>query len=460
MLALALTIRQRRRNQRAVPSEQNRGVQYNFRGGNALFQEATDAELLLRGGAETGKTIAALSKLNRIAWEYPRAQLLIVRKKHVDLQPTVLQTFEQKILGASRIGGELIGTPVTVFGGERASWYQYPTGSRIWVGGLDDYAKVLSAERDIIYVNQAEELVSEDWLALLTRTTGRSGVVEHPQLVGDANPAGESHWILKRAREGHLRLLHTTLKDNPNLYNDDGSLTEQGQRTFARLSSLTGHLRKRLFEGLDASPEGLVYEEFTTDNITQDAPNPDLPFELAADDGYVDPRAILFIQRTGTEILVFDEIYHSRHLAETCVKEVIERSGNWFGWRYFDADGNELDSEPEEYVERKPKVMPSLCVGSVEAKELQGQFRRANIPYRGGTHRPLTAGIDVVRRLFKDDKGVRSLKINGAKCPNTINEITEGYLYPAGSNRAEQPNDENNHGCDALRYWCWVRARR
>lgn len=467
MLALALTEQERRLRKRDQQSREHawRGIVYSFRGGNAEVQLRTDAEMINSGPSETGKTIACLYKLNTLAQQFPGARLVIARKKHVDLQPSVLQTFEKKILGATRMARELTGTDIRAYGGERVEFYEYPNGSRIWTVGLDNPSKVLSAEFDMIYVNQAEELTLDDWETLTTRVTGRAGTVPNPQLLGDSNPSSESHWIVKRAREGKLVRLKTTHRDNPTLYDDSGEPTEQGARTLERLSKLSGHRRKRFFEGLDASPEGLVYDNFTDDNLSDDQPNPELTYELSVDDGYNDPRAIYFIQRTSARILVFDEIYHSQHHAETCVRETVERCGKWFGWLYAN-DKNEVVAAPEDgeipetWTRLRPQQMPEICVGSPEAKELQLQFRKADIPFRWQAQR-IKDRIDLVRRLICDDNGYRTLLVR-KECENLIREFTEGYQYPANSARGDSdlPIDAENHAADSFGMWALMRARR
>lgn len=178
-----------------------------------------------------------------------------------------------------------------------------------------------------------------------------------------------------------------------------------------------------------------VFSEFNQDNIASKEPDPNRPIELAFDDGYIDPRAILFIQRGDSEILVFDEIYHSRHLAEVCIAETIRRCEQ-NGW-----------------------PLPELAVGSPEAKEIQKRFINAGIPVRYRPHQ-IVEGINLVRSLIKDGNGYRTLKVH-PRCKNLISELTQGYIYPEQGGRMDEvPLDENNHACDALRMWAWVRVRR
>ena len=216
--------------------------------------------------------------------------------------------------------------------------------------------------------------------------------------------------------------------DNPYL---PGSYWEE-------LNTLSGALRRSwLLADWYAQFEGLVYDEFGAENVTDEEPDAEAPIELAFDDGYIDPRAILFIQRKSTHILVFDELYHSRHLGAVCVGEVVERC-KARGW-----------------------PTPQIAVGSPEAVELREVFRQANIPCRVEPHK-IVEGIQVVRRLVRDGQGYRSLRVH-KRCTNLLREMREGYRYPEGDKprrNEEVPLDQDNHASDALRYWCWVRSRR
>lgn len=352
----------------------------------------------------------------------------MVRKTRTSLSETGLATLETHVLGPLH--------PIVLTGGHRRlrTTYNFPDGGEIITGGLDHPERILSSEYDIIFVMQAEETTQREWEILLTRL--RNNVLPYQQIIGDCNPGPPSHWIQERFSSGLLQLWQTYHRDNPLLWDaKSNDYTEYGQNYMGKLKQLTGIMRERFLEGKWTQAEGVVYSEFSMENVVDTEPNPDLPIEIACDDGYVDPRAILFIQRTGTEILVFDELYHSRHLAETCVSEIVER------------------------CERNGWPLPEIAVGSPEAKEMQQRFRLADIPFRSRVHKILD-GIPIVRGLIRDGNGVRSLKVH-RRCKNLIGELTDGYRYPElGSRRDdEKPLDGNDHACDALRYWCFTRAR-
>lgn len=230
---------------------------YRFYGDNLDAIYCRDAEVILAGAAETGKTIAMLSKLHWCAIKYPNAALAIMRKTQTSCYNTVLVTFKEKILGDF---------PARPYGGEKPEWYDYPNGSRIWVGGLDKASKILSGEFDILYVNQAEELSLPEWETITTRTTGRAGHMPYSQCIGDANPGPPTHWIPSRRQAGYLSYYQSFHRDNPALFDHDrNEWTEQGQQTLERLQRLSGSRYKRLYQGLWAPPEGAIYDIFDED---------------------------------------------------------------------------------------------------------------------------------------------------------------------------------------------------
>lgn len=220
-----------------------------FRGAALALQEATDAEVIIEGPSETGKTFACLWKLDTLLRTTPRAQAGILRRVRATLAGTVLLTLDKII--------EIRGG-VWKSGGERVNFYEYENGARLWCGGMDDPGKVFSSERDWIYVNQCEQLSLDHWENLTQRTTGRGRAFGnlHPMLFGDCNPGPRHHWILNRPS---IRLLSSRHKDNPSLYDDDGNLTEQGVRSMGQLQKQTGVRFLRYYLGEWVSVEGAVY---------------------------------------------------------------------------------------------------------------------------------------------------------------------------------------------------------
>ena len=204
-----------------------------------------EPEVLLEGPAGTGKTRPILEKLHRLAQRWPGCRILIVRKTRHSMTQSVMVTFENKVL--PRVNGKII---APFHSGDQA--YKYANGSVVAVAGIDNAAKILSSEWDVIYAAEATELTENDFEMLAMRL--RNGVIPYQQLVADCNPGSPTHWLNRRAERvgGRMQRLLSRHSDNP-------TVTPAYLKI---LSELTGVRRLRFFEGRWAASEGLVYPEF------------------------------------------------------------------------------------------------------------------------------------------------------------------------------------------------------
>jgi len=393
-------------------------------------------EAIIAGPYETGKTFAALHKLHTILCKYPGTQGLILRETYKSLINSAIVTFENKVLPYPPSDPQC---PVIAFGGKKPEWYDYPNGSRLHLGGMDVAGKFLSSEFDIIYVNQAEELLLSDWELLVGRSTGRAGNMPYGQLFGDCNPSYPKHWIKKRKE---IKFIPSHHEDNPVLFDPEtGEMTEQGQQTMKRLNSFTGLRYKRGRLGLWVLAEGAVFDNFDEEfNVSYDAEyNPDLPVRWGVDDGYAygdgpgyanyHPRVFLLGQPTSQGGLnIIYEYVMAGELPELSVANVLEF----------------------------PYEMPELASVDSSAAELRRRIGDEGILHAGGTHQ-VSEGIKVVRRYICDGQGVRLLQIH-PRCVNLITEM-QSYRYDARSHSVKAgeraPLKVDDHCCDALRYLLW-----
>lgn len=387
-------------------------------GGNAEAIYSHEPEVILSGPAETGKTLADCWKAHLICSKYAGAQGAMIRKTQTSVYGSVIQTYERVIDGA----------PITKYGGEKPEKYIYPNGSVIWVGGMDNKDRVLSSERDFIMTCQTEEFTLDDWEYLTTRTTGRSAVIPYPQLFGDCNPAGSMHWIQQRTKAGHLKLIHTTHRDNPTLYNRDGSLTKQGERTVSRLSALSGVRRKRLFEGIWATAEGAVYDNFDTSIHVKTRPDTDFKiWYLAQDEGYTNPAVILLVGEDGDGRIHISREWYERGKLQSVV---VSQAKTWT-----DEKGVQLSAVDD------------------SANGLIAELINAGVPAMAAGKGDVLSGIQRVQdRLKVQGDGLPRLTID-PDCVNTINEF-ESYVWKKTANgiSKDEPQKENDHAMDAIRY--------
>lgn len=415
-----------------APPDSDQG--YSPHGGAARLWNYLGPEVMLAGPSETGKTRACLEKLDAMMWLYPGAQAVIIRKVRVTMNGSVLNTY-RRVLGAD--------SPVKVYGGEEPTWFDYPTGSRVFVAGLDNPGKTLSTERDVIYVNQAEELDLADWETLTTRATGRAGNMPYAQVMGDANPGPPTHWIKQRAAAGSLEFYESRHEDNPVLFDQGtGQITEQGKRTMAVLDRLTGVRLKRLRYGLWVAAEGQVYEEWDPAiHLIDRFPIPaEWPRYRVIDFGFTNPFVCQWWATDNDgRAFMYRELYGTGRIVQEWGPDIIALSA---GERY---EATIADHDAEDRA-----TLASMGIHTQAA------------------HKPISPGIQAVqKRLQKADDGKpRLFFFHGAlvkadqtlidrKLPTCTPQEMEVYVWPKGQDgkpMKEVPVDKDNHGMDTTRY--------
>ena len=449
--ALQMRRQERLRNIVMRHKSGQRWQDYQFFGGNNEFlADRTSKEKALVGPAETGKTLAALWYINWIAWTYPGASLAIIRNVRNDLYSSALETLHRKILPVDPVM-QPDKSAVIAYGGKRPERYIYPNGSVIWVGGLDRPGGALSSERDIIYVNQAEQIDETARNKLLTRVTGRAGNVPFAQLIYDANPADPHHWILRLRDAGKIAYYTSRHRDNPALYVvRDGKitdeLTEQGRETMETLANLTGVDRERLLLGNWAQATGLVYGDVWADgppdgNVTEMADY--LPgggdVYWSIDDGYsgqlVDgyytadshPRTIGIYQlRHNGDLMLFWEDYAVKTLSGEHIERV-RMAARERGW-------------PD----------PVFVAIDKSAAELKGHLHALGY-YTRNSPPSVEESIKLVRSWMAADKqGHRRFRVH-PRCKHTR------YEYRLYRYRDNGTIDKRfDHGPDRDRYMIWA----
>jgi hypothetical protein len=433
------------------PTERAPGVERTRGAARQLWLLPADAhEVVLAGPAETGKTYGCLTWLHEALRDHHKAQGIMLRRQYSDLIGSALQTYTEQVLEWPGFPAGSSPEGVTVYGGHKPQWFDYPNGARLWLAGMDNPGDALSSERDYIYANQAEELAARDWQVLLTRATGRAGHVPYPRVLGDANPGPPGHWILRRAALGRLVKLDSHHEDNPALYDESGRLTEQGRRTMAILDGLEGVERDRLRDGLWVAAEGTVYTllpEHLGDNLYQRGK----PVELAIDpNNGAGPYAGLVLQTSLEHVCVVDEYYAVGGTDEGFAEWLVERGyATQTGPSEIDA-GAIVEAISDQ---AKPETI----------NRLRRLIRRLNIRAQEG-RKDRTAQINAVRGLLRVDpvRKRATLVVDRDRCPYTVAEFGEYVWKKAPANDPErnippEPEDKHDHCMNALQYWTIVR---
>jgi len=265
---------------------------------------------------------------------------------------------------------------------------------------LDQAQKVRGRKRDLLFINEANELSYEDWQQLIFRTTGR--------IIIDYNPADEYHWIYEKVIPRKDAEFHrTTFYDNPFL---EQSIKDE----ILRLKELDKNYWRVYGLGLQGSSEDNVFNNF---KMIDDIPEKAKLISFGLDFGYsIDPTAVVGVYKHD-DSLYLKEIMYEKGLTNQDVAEklkpIIERS--------------------------------EVICDSAEPKSIEELYRM------GINSKPATKGRDSIQN------GIDILKRHKIYIENSsLNLIKEfkNYKWQVDKNgkKLNIPVDKFNHLIDSLRY--------
>lgn len=380
----------------------------------------TSPVVLLTGAAGGGKSRLAAEKLHGFCLRYPGAMAMVLRKERSTLTNSTLPMLEREVIGADPRVRHAISK----------HRYEYANGSALIYGGMADDEQrenVRSMSLDIAWLEEATRFNEADYNELLARMRGNAA--SWRQIVASTNPDAPTHWIKRRLIDGlEAHVYSSAAVDNPH----------NPEQYAAALDAMTGIQRQRLLEGKWTQAEGVIYDNWSHENITHEAEyNPaNGAVYWGIDDGYVygggpgtasfHPRAAALFQVTAQGgVNVFAEYYRALQMPEATISELL-------GYGY-----------PE----------PEMVYVDSSAAELRGRLTVAGLANVGATH-TVSEGIKNVRRFICDGNGVRMLKVH-PRCVNLIGEIqTYRYADSTAGVVAGEPKPEkvSDHMADALRY--------
>ncbi|NUO43741.1 MAG: terminase [Streptomyces sp.] len=424
--------------------DQDATVRYEPRGAAQQLFQCRDSEVFMAGPAGTGKSLACLFRLHLIALHNPDMRGLIFRKTAVSLGSTTLVTWEKKVIADALARGI-----VKWFGGSarEAPGYRYSNGAKIDVAGMDKPEKIMSAEYDLVFGDEATELTLNDWESVGTRL--RNGKLSWQQQMGACNPSAPTHWIKQRCDQGQAKMLVSRHVDNPAYVTADGTPTEVGAAYFAKLDALTGVRKSRLRDGTWAAAEGLIYGRF--DEAVHLVDPFQIPTEwtrwITVDFGFTNPAVIQWwAEDPDGRLFLYREIYHTQRLVEDLAKQardlMVWPSGQW----------------------REPRPRAVICDHDAEDRAtLQKHLGMGTSP----ANKKVSPGIQAVQSRLKAQadgrprlfivRGAlveRDKELDSAKKPCSTEEEITGYVWAVkpGGTVPEVPLKENDHGMDAMRY--------
>jgi phage terminase large subunit len=345
-----------------------------------------------QGGTRSGKTYNILLWLIFYYTERNTAKTItICRKSFPSLRASVMRDFFD-ILREHDLYREDFHN--------KSSHEYHLNGNLVEFISLDQPQKIRGRKRNLLYINEANELFYEDWQQLIFRTDGR--------IILDYNPSESFHWIYDRVipRED-CDFYQTTYRDNP-------FLDEKIKQEIERLQYTDEDYWRIYGLGERGMSRATVFQ-FGTAEIPQEAKL----LSYGLDFGFTnDPSAIVAIYQHG-ENLYLDELLYRTGMTNRDLHHHLQSLG--------------LDRRDEIFAD------------SAEPKSIEELHRFGwNIKPTAKGQDSINAGIDILKRhkIFAT-----------ARSNNLIKEL-QNYKWTEdkNGNLLNKPIDVMNHALDAARY--------
>jgi hypothetical protein len=247
-------------------------VKFTERQNQAQEVLAGDAtHVMLYGGSRSGKTFLLVRNVVYRALKAPKSRHAILRFRFNAVKASIIYDTFPKVME--------VAFPGVSFELNKTDWFaEFPNGSQIWFGGLDDKErteKILGQEYVTIYLNEASQIPWNSRNVALTRLAqkvmqdvkGRQPAQLKPRMYYDCNPPPKSHWTYSAFHDKKDPETKAALP-NPQAYawfqiNPDSNRENLSEGYLATLDSMSARMKKRFRDGefSDATPNQLFTDE-------------------------------------------------------------------------------------------------------------------------------------------------------------------------------------------------------
>tara|TARA_R100001460_G_scaffold31946_1_gene62799 strand:- start:479 stop:1639 length:1161 start_codon:yes stop_codon:yes gene_type:complete len=349
---------------------------------------------IIQGGTSAGKTFGILPILIHKAASQSGLEISIVAESVPHLRRGCLRDFIKIMRWINRYHDERYN--------KSHLKYTFANGSFIEFFSADDSSKLRGARRDILYINECNNVTFEAYNELSIRTKR--------EIFLDFNPANE-FWVHRELKDDEdADFIILTYKDNQGL--DEGIVKQiEKNRLKAKTSAYWANWWTVYGEGKIGQLQGAV---FTNYKIIDSIPDEARLIGIGLDFGYSnDPTAIIGVYKYN-EFRVLDEIKYQTGMLNSDISKILPEDVPIY------ADSAEPKSIAD--IQRYGKIIKGVTKG------------KDSINY----------GIDVMQR--------QSYMVT-SKSTNLIKEL-RSYCWDKDKTgkQLNKPVDNYNHALDAVRY--------
>jgi len=356
---------------------------------------------IVQGGTSSSKTFSIIPLLIDYAIAKPKSEISIVSESIPHLRRGALKDFI-KIMDWTHIFREEQFNRSTLR-------YDFTNGSYIEFFSADQSDKLRGARRDVLFVNECNNITFESYHQLAIRT--------RRFIYLDYNPTSE-FWVHKELlSDKDAEMIILTYKDNEAL---DSELVKEIEkaRERAKESTYWANWWKVYGLGQIGVIDGVIFSNW---QIVKQIPDDAELLGYGLDFGFTnDPSALISVHKFNSELYIKELIYQTRLTNNDIVQRMIELGVD----KYKD-----------------------IIADSAEPKSIEDI-------YRGGFRNIYGAkkGADSIRNSI--DK-LQRYKINITESSTNLIKEFRGYVWTKdkNGNQTGEPIGINDHGIAALRYF-------
>ena len=363
------------------------------------IRRMTARKKVIQGGTSAGKTLAILAVLIDIAAK-KKTEISVVSESIPHLRRGAIKDFAKVMQWTGRwVADRWNKTLLT---------YNFANGSSIEFFSADSEARLRGARRQVVYINEANNIDFESYYQLAIRTSDAIYI--------DFNPTHEFWAHTEVLPEQDAELIILTYNDNealPDTIRKDIELN----RTKAETSAYWANWWKVYGLGQVGTLQGAIYEDFeVVDGIDVSRAK---FVALGLDWGFSnDPTALVAIYRQG-DCLLIQELLYATGLTNQDIADKLRSLGITRAWE--------------------------IVADSAEPKSIEEIYRLGfNIKPAEKGPDSVRNGIDILKRF----------KLQVTKDSTNLIKELRSYTWATdkeGKNTGV-PIDSFNHACDALRY--------
>ena len=258
--------------------------------------------IINQGGSRSSKTYSILQLLIYICLTKEKTKVSIIRKSLPTLRGSVLRDFIEIMQELDLYSEKNHNKTQNI--------YNFSNKSSIEFFSADDEQKLRGRKRDILYVNEANELNYDEFNQLMLRTTKCAFL--------DFNPSDLEHFIYNLIEEPNSCFIKSTYKQNP-------FLSQSQVEYIENLINVDENYYKIYALGEKPTSETRIYTHFKQ---YIDEPNDSEIIVYGLDFGYNHPTALIQCKISGEKVYVKELIYESKLTSGDLINKMKELNIN------------------------------------------------------------------------------------------------------------------------------------